>query len=122
MEQFVENDILLIKISNALEYENAFLLSREIYAIIKSGVANDIIVDLQETNCIDSSGLGFIHSLKKYMIENGKTKFLIILSGINASIKLIMDHINLHSLPNFCMTNTVEEAIDLIEKNRQKIK
>lgn len=101
----LESDELLIKIEGEVDVYTSIDLKKEITKLIEEG-QNNIIIDLENVNYMDSSGLGVLVALLKELKKIGGELKLI---NLPVSVKKIFDLTRLTKF--FDIYNNLEDAI-----------
>jgi len=102
----IENDILILKINiKRATVEISGQLKKDLLEKIEDG-HHRVVVDLHETDFVDSSFLGvLVAGLKKATIHNGDMK----ISGLHPSVKHIFELTRLYKI--FDIFDKTEEAV-----------
>lgn len=90
----------------SLDARDAIEFKEQLLLLITQQNSRNVVIDLQQVQFIDSSGLGsFLAILKNLHAQGGELK----LSAMNKPIRTIFELISLHKI--FEIFNTTEDAI-----------
>ena len=110
MEYQVQENCLTIFLPKEVDHHNAEEVKKSADAIIEKEHIKYVIFDFEQTDFMDSSGIGLIMGRYKKLQENGS----ISIAGANDSIQRIILISGLHKLVHTC--NDVSQAAKNIEK------
>lgn len=107
----IENDVLIIGLTGSLDVSVQSLLKEKISDITHSEQQDDLVLDFQQVNFIDSSCLGALVSLAKKMREkNGDMK----IARMSDDVRSIFQITRLDRV--FDVYDKLEEAIEAYYK------
>ncbi|HAZ19732.1 MAG TPA: anti-sigma F factor antagonist [Clostridiales bacterium] len=102
------NNELIFKIKGEIDHHNAVILRNEIDSIVENSSSEMVVLDLLETNFMDSAGLGLILGRyrkaeklgMRFMLVNAGDRILRLLkmSGLDKTIVVKGDHIHEESV------------------------
>jgi anti-anti-sigma factor len=108
IEYTYKDKILIIKpLDESLDAKDSRLFKDEIIEYITQNDINTTIINLENINYIDSSGLGSLLSILKFLnTRNGSLK----LAALNKPVKSIFELVAMHKV--FSIYNTTDEALN----------
>ena len=88
LEIVIEEGIAIWKFNDEITFDNSNELKEESKRILANKDSNNLIIDLSQVPYIDSSGIGFVFSLFKFMRNRGGT---VVIANANEKIKKVFE-------------------------------
>lgn len=112
IEHVTKNNILILTPeANSLKTKLAFLFKEKAMDLILTNDKNQVIIDLQHLQIIDTSGLGSILSIVRLLTTQGGD---LKISEANPIIRTTFEIVSMHKICK--IYNSTEEAISSFEK------
>ena len=111
LEIVCEENLAILKIDGEIIFDNSNSFKEESKKRISEKNCDHLIIDLSKVPYIDSSGIGFILSLFKFMRTQGGK---LVIANANQKIKKVFEITKMTQV--FQMYDNIEEAIENLKK------
>ncbi|MFW6269957.1 MAG: STAS domain-containing protein [Bacillota bacterium] len=102
-----EKEIDILKPEGEIVFANSHTLKEKTKSIIEENDINELILDLDAISYLDSSGVGFIISLLKFLREK---KGKLVITNLNSKVRRV------------CELTKLNEIINIYESNEKAVK
>ena len=112
LELIIEDETAVLKIKGEVLFDNSNIYKEKTKELIKKTEYSNLIIDLIEVPYIDSSGIGFLLSLFKFMREKDE---ILKIANANEKIKKVLEITKINSIID--IHDSLEEALTELNHN-----
>ena len=106
LELVMENEIAILKIDDEIIFDNSNAFKEKSKKMLVNNDSNNLVLDLSQVPYIDSSGIGYILSLFKFIRSQGGR---LVIANPNEKIKKVFEITKMTEV--FQMYESVEKAV-----------